>query len=109
MYFTSLPDHSNPGFDEELHFSKFRQHNIIFNAMTRKTHCVRHIGCLSIKTILSGEEKYDIDGHQLAIRPGQFLILNDDQDYLCRVDTAGEVRMQSVFFGATFASAVLSK
>lgn len=107
MYFTSLPDHSNPDFDEETHFNQFKRHNIIFNALAGKTYCVRHIGCLSIKTILSGEEWYGVDNHQLAVRPGQFLILNDAQDYFCRVDTAGEVSIQSVFFRATFASAVL--
>lgn len=106
MYFTSLPDHSAPSFDEETHFSQFKRHNIIFNAMAGKSYCVRHVGCLSIKTILSGEEWYGVDNHQLAVRPGQFLILNDAQDYLCRVDTAGEVRIQSVFFRTAFASAV---
>lgn len=106
MYFTSLPDHKRPGFDEELHFSQFKRHNIIFNALAGQRYSVRLIGCLSIKTILSGEEWYDINNHQLAVRPGQFLILNDDQDYSCRVDTAGEVRIQSVFFKAAFASSV---
>ena len=86
MYFTSLPDHQKPGFDEELHFSQFKQHNIIFNALAGKSHNVHHVGCLSIKRILSGEEWYTIDNHQLALRPGRFLILNDEQDYFCRFD-----------------------
>lgn len=107
MYFTSLPDPSNPEFDEQLHFSNFKRHNIVFNALATRTYDVRHVGCLSIKTILSGEEWYGVDNHKLAVRPGQFLILNDDQDYRCRVDTAGEVRIQSVFFSTAFASSVL--
>jgi len=106
MYFTSLPDHRQPGFDEEQHFSQFRQHNIVFNATAVRSHHVRHVGCLSVKMILSGEEWYTINNHQLAVRPGQFLILNDAQDYWCRVDTAGDVRIQSVFFKAAFASSV---
>lgn len=106
MYFTNLPDHTNPAFDEQLHFSRFKQHNIIFNALTSKSHCVDHVGCLSIKTILSGEEWYDVSGHQLVVRPGQFLILNNEQDYRCRVDTADEVRMQSIFFKSSFATSV---
>ncbi len=106
MYFTSLPDHQKPGFDEELHFSRFKQHNIIFNALASKTYCERLEGSFSIKTILSGEEWYEVNNRQLAVRPGQFLILNDGQDYSCRVETAGEVRIQSVFFTKAFASSV---
>jgi AraC family transcriptional regulator len=107
MYFTSLPDHTDPSFDEQLHFSRFKQHNIIFNALSYKSHCDRHVGCLSVKTILSGEEWYGIDNRQLVVRPGQFLILNDDQEYACRMDSAVKVRAVSVFFRNEFASAVL--
>jgi AraC family transcriptional regulator len=106
MYFTSIPDHHDPAFDEQLHFSRFKQHNIIFNAMSYKSFCERHVGCLSIKRVLGGEEWYGVDRRQLVVRPGQFLILNDDQEYACRIDTAGEVRVQSVFFSGAFASAV---
>jgi AraC-like DNA-binding protein len=106
MYFTSLPDHSKPGFDEQLHFSKFKTHNIIFNALAKKSYCAHHVGCLSIKTVLSGEEWYGIGNHRLAVRPGQFLILNDDQGYSSRVDNAEEVRILSVFFKKEFALSV---
>jgi len=106
MYYTTLPDHSKPGFDEQLHFSQFRQYNVIFNAMSGKSYCERHVGCLSIKTVLSGEEWYGVDNHLLAVRPGQFLILNDDQDYSCRIDSAVVVNVQSVFFKPVFASSV---
>jgi len=106
MYFTSLPDHRNPDFDEPAHFSRFQQQNIIFNAISNKSHCDRHVGCLSIKIVRSGEEHYGVGKHRLTIRPGQLLILNNDQEYSCRIDTAGQVRVQSVFFNKTFASAV---
>lgn len=106
MYFTSLPDHSQPGFDEQLHFRKFKQHNIIFNAISYQSHCDRHVGCLSIKRVLGGEEWYGVDNRQLLLRTGQFLILNDDQEYSCRIDTAGQVRVQSVFFSTAFAASV---
>jgi AraC family transcriptional regulator len=106
MYFTSIPDHNEPGFDEQLHFSKFKKHNIIFNALAKKSYCERHVGCLSIKTVLSGEEWYSVDNHQLALRPGQFLVLNDEQDYQCKVDNPGEARILSVFFRKEFALSV---
>jgi len=106
MYFTSLPDHSRPDFDEAAHFSRFQQQNIIFNAISNKSFCDRHIGCLSIKTVLGGEESYGVGKRRLTIRPGQVLILNNDQEYSCRIDTAGQVRVQSVFFRKEFASAV---
>jgi AraC family transcriptional regulator len=106
MYFTSLPDNTRPGFDEQEHFSKFKQHNIIFNALSSKSYCERHVGCLSIKTVSVGEEWYGVDNRLLAVRPGQFLILNDDQDYSCRIDTVGKVNVRSVFFKKEFASSV---
>ena len=106
MYFTSLPNHNESGFDEQLHFSKFNRHNIIFNAKSSGSHCSHHVGCLSIKTVLSGEEWYGIGNLQLAVRPGQFLILNDDQEYSCRVDTPEETGVLSIFFMKEFASSV---
>jgi AraC family transcriptional regulator len=105
MYFTSLPDHTMSGFDEQVHFSKFGKHNIIYNASSSNSHCDNHIGCLSLKTVLIGEEWYGINRHRLAVRPGQFLILNDDQTYSCAID-GGSVRTLSVFFKKEFASFV---
>jgi AraC-like DNA-binding protein len=64
------------------------------------------VGCLSLKRVLGGEEWYGVDHRQLLLRPGQFLILNDHQEYACRIDTAGEVRVQSVFFRTDFVAAV---
>jgi AraC-like DNA-binding protein len=103
MYFTSLPDHSQPGFDEQLHFSRFRKSNVIFHATANAGGCDGHVGCLSIKTIVSGEEWYGIGKRNLALRPGQFLILNDNQPYSCRIDQA---RVFSVFFKREFAAEV---
>jgi AraC-like DNA-binding protein len=106
MYFTRLPDHTDPGFDERLHFSRFGRENIIFNAVSSKSHCDRHVGCLSIKTIWSGEEWYGVGGRRLAVRPGQFLVLNNDQEYSCRIDTREKVKVVSVFFQKEFAASV---
>ncbi|MBC9909945.1 AraC family transcriptional regulator [Chitinophaga varians] len=108
MYFTRLPDHTQPGFDEALHFNKFRKHNIIFHAESKDSHCEDHVGCLSVKTVLSGEETYGVDGRQLVIRPGQFLLLNNDQRYSCRISSEEKVRCLSIFFKNEFAAVVLS-
>ena len=108
MYFTSLPDHNKPGFDEQLHFSSFKKHNIVFNALVSSSHCENHVGCLSFKTVLSGEEWYGINKRRIAVRPGQFLILNDDQTYSSNIDTIGKVQSLSIFFRNEFASAVFS-
>jgi AraC-like DNA-binding protein len=106
MYFTTLPNHQESGFDEQVHFSRFKKHNIIFNAKARKSHCAHHVGCLSIKTVRSGEEWYGIGSRELAVRPGQFLILNDGQDYSSRVDTPEETHIVSIFFMREFAQSV---
>jgi AraC-like DNA-binding protein len=106
MYYTRLPDHSEPGFDEQRHFGQFKKHNVVFNAWSNGAHCEDHIGCLSLKTVLSGEEWYTIDRRRLAVRPGQFLILNDDQRYGCQVQKGEPVKVLSVFFKREFAAAV---
>src|SRR6187397_3690481 len=98
MYFTQLPDHKEPGFNEQLHFSKFGKQNIVFDAEATKSECGRHVGCLSIKTVSRGEEWYTLGGRELAVRPGQFLILNDDQEYSCRINGPEKTKMLSVFF-----------
>jgi AraC family transcriptional regulator len=103
MYFTSLPDHSQPGFDEQLHFSYFKRSNVIVNTTSQAGGCDHHTGCLSIKTVTSGEEWYGIGKRNIALRPGQFLILNDDQTYSCRVN---EAQVFSIFFKREFAVAV---
>jgi len=106
MYFTSLPDHTKPGFDEQLHFSKFKKHNIIFNAQSSHAHCDDHVGCLSFKTVLRGEEWYTVNHRRLAVSPGRFLVLNDDQTYSCRINKGEKVSVLSIFFKKEFASAV---
>src|SRR6185436_3723547 len=106
MYFTSIPDHKSPTFDEELHFDQFNHHNIIFNVQPEKAYCEQHRGFLSIKIVSSGEEWYQINNQELAVRPGQFLILNDGQDYTCRVDAPTDLSIQSVFFTQEFSSSV---
>lgn len=106
MYFTSLPDHSRPGFDEELHFSQFKKHNIVFNALSSNSYCDDHVGCLSLKTTLSGEEWYGVRGNGLMVRPGQFLLLNNEQNYSCRIDSNEQTRCLSVFFKNDFATGV---
>jgi AraC family transcriptional regulator len=106
MYFTQLPDHNNPGFDEQAHYSRFKKQNIIFNAFSRRSHCPNHVGCLSLKTTLTGEEWYGVDRHNVAVRAGQFLVLNNDQSYSCQIREGEGARVLSVFFEKDFAAAV---
>jgi AraC family transcriptional regulator len=106
MYFTQLPNHNNPGFDEQVHYGRFKKQNIIFNAFSRQSHCPNHVGCLSLKTTLAGEEWYGIDNHKIAVRPGQFLVLNNDQSYSCQIHPGEGARVLSVFFEKDFAAAV---
>ena len=106
MYYTRLPDPSEPGFDEQRHFSQFKKHNVVFNAWSSEAHCDDHVGCLSLKTVLSGEEWYAIDGRRLAVRPGRFLILNEDQRYACRIQKGEPAKVLSIFFKKEFAGAI---
>jgi AraC-like DNA-binding protein len=106
MYFTRLPDHSAPGFDEQAHFSQFSHHNVICNAFSPAIHCDNHVGCLSIKTVLSGEEWYQVEGRHIAVRPGQFLILNHAHNYSYRIHKGSSAHGLSLFFQKDFAASV---
>jgi AraC-like DNA-binding protein len=108
MYFTALPDHSAPGFDEGAHFNQFRRHNVIFNARSSGASCDDHVGCLSLKTVLDGQESYRVDRRQIAVRSGQFLILNSEQRYGCHINPATGAWVLSLFFKKEFAAAVYS-
>ena len=106
LYFTKLPDHRDPGFNEQMHFANFKRHNMLFNAVATKSNCDRHVGCLSIKTVRSGTEAYRFQGLQRTVRPGQFLILNDDQPYSSTIDASNKVKSLAVFFTNDFSTSV---
>ncbi len=55
MYYTSLPNHNQFGFDKQVHFNQFRKYNIIFNSLASKSFCENHAGCLCFKTVFGGE------------------------------------------------------
>src|SRR5580704_4434499 len=107
MYFTELPDHSKPGFDEELHFSNFKKHNLIFNAHCNGSNCEYHIGCLSFKTVLNGKEWYGFGNREIAVKQGQFLLLNNEQEYSSRIEDGERTKTVSIFFKKEFALSVL--
>ncbi len=107
MYFKTLPNHTSPGFDEQGHFNQFGKANIIFNASSSASYCDNHVGCLSIKTVLEGEEWYGVNGRMLAVRPGQFLILNDQQEYSCRIEDT-TARTISIFFKTELAQSIFN-
>lgn len=107
MYFTAHPDHSDPQFNEEKHFSAFRQHNVIFNAKVKQSSCDDHAGFLSIKTSFEGEEWYRINGVPYAVRKDTFLVLNEDQNYSCSIASDKPVHSFSLFFKPRFAGNVL--
>lgn len=106
MYFTRLPDPTDPDFDEALHYRRFKQENVIFNASSSFSYCHEHVGCLSLKTIFQGEETYTVDHQRLTLRPGQFLVLNNDQTYSSHIQKGEHTRILSVFFQKDFAASV---
>ena len=106
MYFTSLPDHKDPLFDEQRHFALFREHNIVFNAAVYKSGCDDHVGCLSLKMVFKGEEWYKVGGVSYKVQPGRYMILNEGQNYGSAIRSETAVRSFSLFFKPQFASGV---
>ncbi len=106
MYFTRLPDPTDPGFDPQAHYRRFKQENIIFNASSSFSYCHEHVGCLSLKVLFKGEETYTVDHQRLTLRPGQFLVLNNDQTYSSHIQKGDQTKILSVFFQKDFAASV---
>ncbi len=106
MYFTSLPNHTSPDFDEPAHFGRFGKDNIIFHDKVKQSFCAKHVGCLSVKFVFSGREWYGFEGRQTSVEPGQFLILNNEQTYSCEVDSEEETEVFSIFFQSSLAAEV---
>lgn len=59
-------------------------------------------GTLSIKTAFNGAETYVVDGRQLRVGGGQFLILNEGQRYSGFVEQSAPVESFSIFFRPGF-------
>jgi AraC family transcriptional regulator len=106
MYLTSLPNHNSAEFNEKVHFDMFARQNVLVNAVAKSSQCERHAGCLSLKFVTKGEEYYSVNSTQLVTRPGNFLLLNDGQEYGSRINYGEPVSTRSVFFTRDFAAAV---
>jgi len=106
MYYKTLPNHAKPEFDVKAHFNQFKKRNIIFNASSNYSLCDHHVGCLSFKTVINGEEWYGIGNRQVAVRPRKFLMMNNDQGYSSRIDGDEDVKTLSIFFKEEFDSLV---
>lgn len=58
----------------------------------------RHLAPLSLKTVLSGEEAYDVHGFVDTVRPGEYMVINGAQPYSSYVHTDAPTESLAIFF-----------
>ncbi|HZS94226.1 MAG TPA: AraC family transcriptional regulator [Chloroflexota bacterium] len=63
-------------------------------------------GGLSIKSFVSGRALYKVDRGYIAVGPGEYLVLNDGQEYAVLVESAAPVESFCVFFPGGLAESV---
>jgi len=89
-------------------YAHFGQRNVVVCARARYIAYATHAAPLSIKTTLQGEERYEVEGHEIAVDEDSYLVLNNEQCYASRIESAEEVESFCIFFRDLFAEEVLA-
>lgn len=79
-------------------FSYFSRQNVIVYAGADNISYAEHTAPLSIKSTLQGREVYELSGIPIAVEPGSWLVLNDEQPYASYICSESEVASFCVFF-----------
>lgn len=76
--------------------------NVVLHARAKRHRVDGYSGPLSIKTVLSGEVAWIVDGRELVVDPSSFLILSAGEKYSMNIDAAKAVETCCVFFAPGF-------
>ncbi len=85
-------------------FDRPLEQNHAFLFETARLALGRHRGALSLKFVLSGEERYWIGGQAVAVQPGNLLLVNAGQAYRSEISTP--TRSLSLFYRAEDATEI---
>lgn len=72
--------------------------NAILTGTGRRYYVPDYVGCLSIKTVVSGSASWEAGGRRFVVHENGYLILNDRQRYTMTIDSARSVTTFCVFF-----------
>jgi len=82
--------------------------DMIITFKADKLYIPRIKGFLSLKTTLSGNEIYEIDGERYVVNSDEYLIINDGEAYSSWIDSKKQVESFCVFYGIDAVNQVFS-
>lgn len=103
-----LHDYSKPqrlGLDMDAPCPRFGWPNMVVDARASGASYPEHRGPLSIKTVLHGQELFEVGRARFAVTPERYLILNDGQRHAHRLE--GDSEVFTLMFRAGLAGEVL--
>src|SRR5262245_65303314 len=98
---------SSPSMDQYLFPDgcQFGRDNLVLHASARRHRVENFPGPLSIKTVIDGQVTWIVDGRELVVDTGSFLVLNDGQKYsmsLMNLETSRPMETCCAFFRKGF-------
>lgn len=98
----SFPSFTAPAFDMEHYNKKFSESNIVINAVAKTVHYPEHWGPLSIKTVIKGEEYYQLNSATYKVNPHNYLLLNEGTYYSSFIDSENSTESFTLNFTQQF-------
>lgn len=80
--------------------------NVVLNARAKQHRVDGYVGPLSIKTVLTGQVAWVVDGRELVVDRSSFLILSAGERYSMNIDADRPVETCCVFFAPGFVERV---
>jgi len=81
---------------------QFGRDNLVLHASARRHRVESFHGPLSIKTVIDGQVTWIVDGRELVVDAGSFLILNDGQEYSMNLESPRPMETCCAFFRKGF-------
>lgn len=95
MIFKSFP---KPGTPYEMRNFLIATETIVVHDKVSLASYHRHGGPLSLKTVLGGEEMYNVHGFTEVVRKGEYLVVNGGQFYESSIESTAPAESLSIFF-----------
>lgn len=86
-------------YEVDIFFNRPLEAPALFQFTTNQFETPTHAGAFSLKWVMSGEEEYRIGKRSVRLRPGQFLFVNEGEDYSSHI--RGKTRSGSLFVPET--------
>lgn len=98
MIFTTFPDLTVPSPQRAAFFSAYGKTHLVINAVDDGVFYERHPTPLTVKWVRSGRETYFLDGREVTVVPGNYLVINAGTEYGSEIARGTRTSSFSAFF-----------